>query len=258
MGSEAEQSNEGVRLTLEGKYTPKGYFEEPVTVERERYRVGIDDGEIVATIDDPDPTVGERLRDEIDRLLVQVFDAQQVMTGRSHELGRLHMRRHYPDGRKDVWVSVESALTVTASVNAPDIQVTDSEGNIVRDTKAERLDEQRRFRDQCLRHAEDPVLCKLLGSFKHAIDERANTLVHLYEIRDALKDRFGGEQRARAELQITKDNWSYLGRIANDEPIQEGRHRGLHAELRPATEEELSRCRSIAQAMIRAYLDHLD
>lgn len=257
MATDEEKSNQGVRLTLEGTYTPARYFEEPVCFEEAEYDVEIVDGKIIASIKDPDPQVGKMLGDEIDRKIKQIFDAQQVLTSRSHERTALGMVRYRPDGKRDIWVSASSAMVV-ATVNPVDLRVTDASGNVVRDSKAERLDDQRQFREQCRKHIGDQALSKLLISFKQAIDDRPNMLVHLYEVRDALKDRFGGEPKARGELQISKRDWSDLGKLSNDEPVQEGRHRGLHGELRAATEEELDRARSIAQRMIRAYLNYLD
>src|SRR5262249_2242415 len=134
----------------------------------------------------------------------------------------------------------------------------DSQGNVVKDSKAERLADERRFRDQCQRHAEDQLLKELMTSFNQAVLDPADMMTHLYEIRDALRRQFGSEQTARNALGLTSSDWSDLGRIANSEPIEESRHRGSHADLRPATEREQTRAKTIARRMLRAYLDHLD
>jgi hypothetical protein len=90
--------------------------------------------------------------------------------------------------------------------------------------------------------------------------EPGNELIHLYEIRDALSTKFGGERGVRAALLgISSSDWSMLGRLANDEPIRQGRHRGHHAgALRGATETELAQARAIARRMIDAYLRYLE
>ncbi|WP_169981109.1 hypothetical protein [Tautonia rosea] len=257
MNAAGRESDNETRLVLEGSYTPGDYFEGPVSLRGAGYTLTIDDGSIVATIDLPDPHVGQALRPEIEQAIGRVFDAQQVMTCRPHERTRLGMTRHHPDGRKDVWVLAESIIAIT-SVHPIDFRVTNAEGQITCDSRAERLDARRQFREQCVRHAGDPTLSKLLASLTRSVDDPPNALVHLYEVRDALKDHFDGEQEARPRLGITRADWSYLGKISNDEPVREGRHRGLHCELRPASEDELERARSIARQMIRAYTDHLD
>ena len=126
----------------------------------------------------------------------------------------------------------------TASVGKVDIVTKDADGNVITDTRAERLADARAFRDQCLRHAEDPLLKGLMASFRRAVADPADRMTHLYEIRDALSRHFGTEKEAKNALGLTNAEWSDLGRIANSEPIEESRHRGAHPALRPATEDE--------------------
>jgi hypothetical protein len=86
-----------------------------------------------------------------------------------------------------------------------------------------------------------------------------NELVHLYEIRDALATKFGGEGAVRSALGIRSKEWSSLGQRANSEPLRQGRHRGtkVGGELRDAVESELKDARGIARNMIEAYLYYL-
>ncbi len=92
-----------------------------------------------------------------------------------------------------------------------------------------------------------------------AVNEPNNELVHLYEIRDALSTKFGGENAARTKLAISNANWSRLGQLANSAPLRQGRHRGKKVgELRDATESELKETRNIARNMIEAYFDYLE
>jgi hypothetical protein len=80
----------------------------------------------------------------------------------------------------------------------------------------------------------------------------------LYEIRDALSIKFGGERNTCSILNVSKNEWSRFGRLANDEPLYEGRHRGENVgQLRHATESELAEVRGIARQMILAYLKYL-
>jgi len=99
----------------------------------------------------------------------------------------------------------------------------------------------------------------MLRSYDASVRDPNNELVHLYEIRDALSAKFGGENSARTALAITSTQWSRLGQLCNQEPLRQGRHRGKTGEaLRDANEGELAEARGIARAMIEAYLQHLD
>jgi hypothetical protein len=84
-------------------------------------------------------------------------------------------------------------------------------------------------------------------------------LAPLYNIRDGLFTKFGGEKQACTTLKISKSDWSDLGILCNPEPLQQGRHPGWHYEnLRDATGDELSKARRIAKDMIKAYILYLE
>jgi hypothetical protein len=106
---------------------------------------------------------------------------------------------------------------------------------------------------------QDKVVASMLASYNRAVNDPGNELVHLYEIRDALLTRFGGESIAQKTLAINSRQWSRLGQLANNDPLRQGRHRGKKlGELRDATESELKEARSIAFKMIEAYLNYLE
>jgi hypothetical protein len=99
----------------------------------------------------------------------------------------------------------------------------------------------------------------MLKSYDDAVNDPGNELVHLYEIRDSTAKHFGGESIARNVLNISGSRWSKLGRLANDEPLKQGRHRGKNpGALRDATEEELREARKIARELVVAYLSYLE
>jgi hypothetical protein len=98
-----------------------------------------------------------------------------------------------------------------------------------------------------------------LWSYSAGVRDPVNELVHLYEIRDALSVKFGGEIRVRSALAITASQWSRFEQLSNSEPLRQGRHRGKTGEtLRDASESELIEARCIARAMIEAYLQYLE
>jgi hypothetical protein len=140
-----------------------------------------------------------------------------------------------------------------------DVQVKDGGGNITFDSRAERIAKHRSLAKQIALHrSTDRVLASLLASQSKGVRDPENELVYLYEIRDALCSRFGGEASARDQLGVSREAWSRFGRLCNDEPLRQGRHRGkATGDLRHATEAELAEARRIAREMIEAYMRYL-
>lgn len=242
---------------MEGTYTPANYLEESVELEGTNYTATIADGRIEVAFREPEPLPDADRQAAVSQEVNQVFNTHMILTGRSVEVSGLTLKRRRPDGKADIWVSVSSCLCVVSGFSA-DLIITDADGSVVRDTKAERLADERAFREQCLQHTGNPLLQKLMASFGQAIADPADQMMHLYEIRDALRQELGGDKEAKKVLGLTNAEWSDFGRITNVEPIAESRHRGNHLALRPATVEERAHVINLARRMIRAYLDYLD
>jgi hypothetical protein len=141
-----------------------------------------------------------------------------------------------------------------------DIQIIDKDGNVISDSKRDRIEKKKSLAELVATHrATDGLVASMLRSYDAAVRDSKNELVHLYEIRDALSTKFGNESAARSALGISSSQWSRLGQLSNDEPLWQGRHRGkTGGALRDATESELTEARAIARAMIEAYLRHID
>lgn len=137
--------------------------------------------------------------------------------------------------------------------------LTDKNGNVIADSKRDRIEKEKRLAEFIASYLpNDALLASLCRSKTAAADDPNNELVHLYEIRDALDTKFGGETSARTALGLSDTTWSRFGRLCNNEPLRQGRHRGkASAALQDATEGKLIEARGIAQAMIEAYLQYL-
>jgi hypothetical protein len=241
-------------LSLEWSYTPADFFEAPVDYSGSSYTVHIESGRVVATFtsDQPDsvfPDVHEELEAR--------FLGAQVVRNRSFQLSGYNARRTRPDGTAVVGVS--ASITAGACLDSVDFILRDAAGNITFDSKAERIKATEEFGRLASKHQNDPVAQALLKSYSAAMNDPSNELTHLYEIRDALKDKFGRkETKARSALGISRENWKRLGKLADYAPLRQGRHRGKHiGQLRDATEAELAEARAIARDMIEAYLRYL-
>ena len=246
-------------VVLEWTFSPSDYFEEEIVIERDTYTMTIGHGTVEAWVDPAAYDQEHKMRSYLHNMLNDYFLGVQLSTHGVYTLSQASMYKPLANGRKEHTIFLESIVS-SSSVSAVDLVVKDKDGNIISDSRKERIDKVRRLSELIAKHRpKDKVLNSVLISHQTALEDPHNELVHLYEIRDALSDKFGGENNARAELTVTKAKWSRLGKLANDEPLRQGRHRGRKVrELRDATKSELAEARSIARTMIEAYLEYLE
>lgn len=246
-------------VLLEWKFSPHDYFEDVIDVSRDDYAMTIADGKVEArvasAIYDANPSMRKVLQDSLNARFLGV----QLLTHRAYELSNSTMTRVHPDGRRDIFIEPESACLVM-SCGSVDFRVTDKDGNVISDSKRDRIERKKSLAELVATHrATDGLLTSMLRSYDAAVRDPNNELVHLYEIREALAVKFGGESGAREVLAITSPQWSRLGNLCNNEPLRQGRHRGkTGGALRDASESELTEARGIARAMLEAYLQYLE
>ena len=243
-------------VVLEWTFSPPDYFEGVIEITRDEYVLRIDNGIVEAKIDpeayDRDPNY----RIALHELLNARFLAIEVLTHNPYNLSKSSMYRLHPDGRKDVTVFPEAGHIVLTG-GATDILVKDKDGNIVADTRRDRIEKKKKLADLAEKHRNDTVLMALLNSYAYAVRDPNNELVHLYEIRDAVAKKFGDNERTA--VGISSSDWKRLGQLANSEPIRQGRHRGKTiGALRDATELELKEARVISCSIIAGYLAWLE
>jgi len=142
--------------------------------------------------------------------------------------------------------------------NNPDVVIHNASGKRVQDSKSKRIAEHTKFIDSVApKLASSATLNTLLQSYNAAVADPANELVHLYEIRDTLAKHYGTQTKARRKLGITDKDWKRLGYLANEAPLNEGRHRGRHSNLRNATAAELDDARSTARQLIACFANQV-
>jgi len=246
-------------VLLEWKFTPPDYFEEAIEILRHDYAMTIANGIVEAKIEsevyDSNPSIRQALQDSLNDRFLGV----QLLTHLPYELSKSTITRVHPDGRRNTSIELEAACTLVCGGSA-DFRVTDKDGNVISDSRRDRIERKKSLAELVSAHrASDGLLSAMLRSYNAGVRDPNNELVHLYEIRDALSVKFGGESSARAALAITVSQWSRLGQLCNNEPLRQGRHRGKTGEaLRNATKGELVESRGIARAMIEAYLQYLE
>ena len=246
-------------VVLEWKFSPGDYFEKTIEISGQDYTMTIEDGRVEARIDSAVFEASPRMRQALHKDLNARFLAVQLLTHRAYKLSRSTKTIIHPDGQRNVFVEPES-VSMVMSVHPADISSYDQDGNIIFDTKRDRIEKKKNFAKLVASHHNiDAVLPSLLKSHDAAVHDPDNELVHLFEIREALSTKFGGKTAARTALGISKSRWSRLGQLCNNEPLRQGRHRGrTGGALRDATKSELSEARGIARALIEAYLWHLE
>ena len=248
-----------VIVILEWDFSPPNYFEEPIEISRQNYVMTIEAGKATATINyatfNNNPSLREELHESLNNRLLGV----QLFSHVPYELSSSKIFHIHPDGRKDIFIELSSVSCVMFA-GSLDTLHTDKDGNIISDSKRDRIEKKRSLSELVITHKpNDPLVAALLSSYQTAVSDPNNELVHLYEIRDALSKKFGNEGKARKNLTITSSQWSRLGQLCNDEPLKQGRHRGKAiGTLRDASESELVEARKISLTMIEAYLQYLE
>ena len=246
-------------IVFEWSVTPPDYFEVPIEIVCDDYTLTIAHGKAEARLDSASYEANPSIRQTLHDGLNDRFLGVQLLSHRAYELSRSTMTRVHSDGRKDVFLEVEPARIVITG-HPVDFQIRDKDGNIVADLKRDRIEKKRSLADLVSTYrASDDTLASMLRSHDAAVRDSNNELVHLYEIRDALFVKLGGDKNARSALGISFAGWSRFGRLCNNEPLRQGRHRGkTGAALRDAAESELVEARRIARVMTEAYLLHLE
>jgi len=248
-------------VLLEWSYTPANFFEEPVVISREGVEIHIDGGRATAKMEPESYDAEHRKREELHDFVRGYFKAEQVMTHHAFTLEKPSVTRVHADGRRDSAAFVDCVKFALIG-NPVDFCITKADGTVV-DTKKERLECKREFREACERLRHDWTLRRMIVSYGGAVNDPEDEFVHLYEIWDALKVRFdpkGRKPRKACEiLGVDENAGSRFEALTNDRRLRQSRHRGQHLEeLRDATAEELAEARGLARAFIEAYVRWLE
>jgi hypothetical protein len=245
-------------VVLEWNYLPKDFFEDRVNIDRESYNLIISDGIAKAQINGEFYDSKNNMRDELHKKLESRFKGAQLVTQKPYKLSNSTMCRLHENGRREFTISPESATHILTT-HSVDIIVKDKDGIVVHDTRKERIENRNNLAELAAKFSSDTLSTSLLESFNNSINDRKNELLHLYEIRDALCAHFKKAENTRKALGITRPAWNRFGKIVNDEPLIQGRHRGQYfGVLREASPSELEEARLFARNLIEAYFAYLD
>jgi hypothetical protein len=236
---------------LEWSYEPTDFFEAPSTFTVDTGTLTIDSGKVSLHLNAPDHPVAAEIRERAISQVTAVFDARRLLLHRAYVIRGPDETHRDECGNRHISIQLEGAQ-LKLNGGSVDFTVTNAAGKVVSDSKADRITTQHEFVAKLApKVAKSRLLRSLLRSYGVAVSDPGDELVHLYEMRDALSSHFGNEESARQALGITKPEWQQLGKLANAEPLREGRHRGRHIQgTRPATHEELEAARTAAKLLV--------
>lgn len=245
-------------VVLQWNFSPSTYFGERVDILCHDHMIKIADGKVETKVDSATYEANPSLREKLHKHLNIRFLTQQLFTHKPYKLSQPIKIVVHQDGRKDYFVELEPAKMVVTG-GSVEFRIIDKNGNTIADSRQVKIETMKRLSELFIAHASDDLLFILLQSYDAAVKDPSDELVHLYEIRDALSNKFGSEANARATLAITYSTWSRLGQLCNNEPLNQGRHRGKKASevLRDAKENELAEARDIVRTMIDAYIRYV-
>lgn len=242
---------------IQWSFTPPNFFEKPFTIRNELYELTIEDGKAVAEIAEHagDPRLG--LKEKIYDKLKSRFAGAQLISHQAFQLSEPSLTNISHNGTTVYPETLELTMTISSEM---DFVHKDKDGNILFDSKSERIRNKQLVAELAEKYCETNLVVKgLLSSYTAAVSDPSNELIHLYEICDCLSEEFGGKKAAIAALNIPNKEWRELGRLANDAPLKQGRHRGKKiSQLRDATKEELESARKYARKMLINYLTYLN
>ena len=246
-------------VLLEWTYTPMNYLEEPISISFNGGTLQIEQGSALATVAPQAYQADATMRDQLTGKIESRLRAVQIMTHKKFELSKASRTDILKDGKKHHYLEVDSVV-MTMTMGSVDLVVKDKAGNIVSDTKRERLNKQEWYAMLIEKfRSSDAILGQMLQSYQASVSDPDNELVHLYEIRDSLASNFGSKKSAVSQLNISNKQWNVIGELANHSPLKQGRHRGKSVgSLRDAEVTELEEARKSVVILVEKYLEYLD
>lgn len=247
------------KVILKCNYTPNDFFEDPYCINMENYNIKIDNGKIKVTMSLEFYKSKADTRDNISEDLFNLFNGAQTVNFKSFTLSGFTVHHIHPNGQEDITIFPKIiGCKLSLGVSA-DIIIQDKDRKIIEDTRAKRIEAKRHFAQLAAKYKRvDSIASAILNSYKNAINDPQNEFIHLYEIIESLCKKFGNEKSLRNALRIPRKKIERLRKLANIEPLVQGRHRGKNpGQVRDATNIEKEEARDIARLLIHSFLNYL-
>ncbi len=139
-----------------------------------------------------------------------------------------------------------------------DFILTNSDGEVIRDSKRERMTHQKELYELINKYGADKVALKILDSYNNALKHDEKSLLYLYEIREALKNVFNGAVVTIKSLNLSSTEWDDFGHLTNKSSVRESRHNWKNLDLtHNITDQDRNFAFTFGQTMIEKYLRYL-
>lgn len=244
------------RIEIYWVYKPSDFFDEKIELPRRDYTLYLEDGRVTAKLSAAVYEPGKHLRQALTLELENYFRFWQLQTRRTFELHKGGVDRIHADGTRESTLAVHS-VKVTLEVVAADVVIVDPDGT-VHDARKEQFEARKKLVEAQLSLSSDADIRRMLESYDCSITTPSEELVYLYEIWDAVMDKFKGGPAAEGALGISHGTIERFNELTCNLPLRQGRHRGRHDVLRGATPGELDEARKIALEIVNKYLKYID
>ncbi|MEX3694209.1 hypothetical protein AB3X91_37860 [Paraburkholderia sp. BR14263] len=215
---------------------------------------------------------GELARFRQDKLPV-LLQLVQALGGyrQTYLAGSVRFSMFYEEFVKDGVSSNIEPHKINIGVDILNFRVNDGNGNITFDAQQDSAEKARRAlqdtRDRLRaasasfsKNLDDDFFRRAWESFNLAFGADEHAISHLYDVRDAVSEKFDQEgQSACKALGLKKAEWTDFGKVFNDGSVKGGRHNGQHpAPMRPMSDQQREKVIRFARTILSAYRDYLD
>ncbi|MBT5375619.1 MAG: hypothetical protein HOL15_02275 [Nitrospinaceae bacterium] len=242
-------------VTLRWSYSPITYFEGPFRFKENNCCWEFFDGSATATINAKYPVNKSQIKNDLNKRIESIFNASLIYNHTPYKVSEPFMEGY--DSKGNLWIT-PVPINLNLSVSGPNIVIKDSNGNAIEDMKGNRLRDIEEFAKLSIKYSGDPAAQAILRNYKSAVGEPNSEFCHFYAIREVLTTRFWSATKVRSCLNLKKDDWTKLGKLCNEIPVQQGRHQGQkYEQFRKATNVELEEARIIVKTMVKQFFNYL-
>ncbi|WP_429440410.1 hypothetical protein [Paraburkholderia youngii] len=198
--------------------------------------------------------------------LIKVLEGVRLM----HLSGSVTFSMFFTEFVKDRVSRNIEPYQINAGIDKLSVRITDGNGKVVFDAAEHEAQQARQALQNAqenlradgarlVKHLDDEYFRRAWESFGLALGEDEHAIGHLYDVRDAIVKKLGGEVHARTKLNLRRAEWDDFGSIFNSDSVKGGRHNGRHpTPMRAMTHGQRQKVIRFARTMLLAYGDYLE
>src|SRR5215216_5058931 len=153
-----------VKIDFEYLYDPGDFFEAETVVASGHGTIVIDAGRSTLTLSTPSEPVDKMVSDSVTATVRAVFEARQLLTHRAFRLAGPNIIQYASDGARNI-VAIAEPAAFSFVGHPVDFIITNPAGEIVRDSRAERIAEETAFiQSLASKVAQSSTLRRMLAS----------------------------------------------------------------------------------------------